>query len=63
MQQKHGIEVVVEADCRQEEPDQDILSVLFQSTRELLFNVAKHSQVKRAVVLELLSGKKSRLRV
>lgn len=50
MQQKHGIEVVVDADGQQEELDQDILSVLFQSTRELLFNVVKHSQVKRAVV-------------
>ena len=50
MGQKHGLDVEVQAKDRTLLPDDDIRLLLFQSVRELLFNVVKHAGIKRAVV-------------
>ena len=50
MKELHGLEVVVEAEQKILAPDPDMSQLLFQSTRELLFNVRKHAGVNRATV-------------
>ena len=50
MSELHGLEVAVEAAHSFYLPDEDLLVLLFQSVRELLFNVRKHAGVDRAVV-------------
>ncbi len=50
MKDKHGLEVSVKADRRIEPESEDVRVLLFQATRELLFNVVKHAQVKKARV-------------
>jgi PAS domain S-box-containing protein len=50
METKHGLKVEIQAD-EQAEPEIEGLKVLlFQATRELLFNIVKHAQVKNAEV-------------
>ena len=49
MKEKHGQEIDLHLDDEVDAPH-DTRSVLFQSTRELLFNVVKHSGVNRAKV-------------
>jgi signal transduction histidine kinase len=63
IQQKYGIEVILETDEQKQELTQDLLLVLFQSTRELLFNIAKHAQVKRAMVTVCYGGEDISVRV
>jgi signal transduction histidine kinase len=50
MEEKYGLAVEVNTDDRCNDLDQDLRALLFQAIRELLFNVAKHAQVKRATV-------------
>lgn len=50
MRELHGLEVVVEVEETNLAPDTDTSQFLFQSTRELLFNVKKHAGVNRATV-------------
>lgn len=50
MKELHGLDVAIEAEQRFCMPDKDLSQLLFQSTRELLFNVRKHSGVNRAKV-------------
>lgn len=50
MFEKHGLEVVVQADERINPEDDEIRTLLFQSLKELLFNVVKHANVSRAFV-------------
>jgi PAS domain S-box-containing protein len=51
-QQKYGVEVRVSADPRARSSRKDVRTLLFESTRELLFNAVKHAQVDR-VTLEI----------
>lgn len=48
--QKHGLWVTVEAHCDAVKLPEDHAVLLFQSVRELLFNVLKHAEVDRATV-------------
>ncbi len=48
MHKNHGLSVHVEADDAAEPLDEDVKVLLYQSVRELLFNVVKHARVKRA---------------
>ena len=50
MNEKHGLVVRVDANASVEALEHDVKVLLFQSVRELLFNVIKHSGVKRAGV-------------
>lgn len=50
MRDKHGLQVDVRVDGHVDPPAEDIAVPLFQSVRELLFNVAKHARVDRAKV-------------
>lgn len=50
MKELHGLDVMVETEQKFRMPDRDLSELLFQSTRELLFNVRKHSGVDRAEV-------------
>jgi len=50
MHEKHGLVVRVDANVSVESLEHDIKVLLFQSVRELLFNVIKHAGVKRAGV-------------
>jgi len=47
---KHGLTVTVRADEQADPGSQDVRILLFQATRELLFNVVKHAQVSKAEV-------------
>jgi PAS domain S-box-containing protein len=47
---KHALSVDVNADRQVEPANEDVRVLLFQATRELLFNVVKHAQVKAASV-------------
>lgn len=47
---KHGLEVEVAFDASGEPVDEDVRVFLFEATREILFNVVKHSGVSRARV-------------
>jgi signal transduction histidine kinase/ActR/RegA family two-component response regulator len=51
MREKHGIEVMLKVDERPEELAQELRVMLFQAIRELLFNVAKHAQIRQASVV------------
>lgn len=48
--EKHGLTVSVETEDEIDIPAQEIRVLLFHSVRELLFNIVKHAQVKRATV-------------
>jgi PAS domain S-box-containing protein len=50
MKEQHGLHVELLADGPYILPDEDIQVLLFNSVRELLFNVVKHAGVDRAVV-------------
>ena len=50
MNERHGLVVRVDANASVEALEHDVKVLLFQSVRELLFNVIKHSGVKRACV-------------
>ena len=50
LQEKHGLHVDFQADKSSKKLDKDISFFLFRSTRELLMNVVKHANVKRAKV-------------
>ena len=50
MQKQHGLNVRVRDDGRPKPLDEDVLTALFQSVRELLFNVLKHAAVTEATV-------------
>jgi CheY-like chemotaxis protein len=50
MNEQHGLTVEVEADSEMKADDEGVAILLFQSVRELLFNVAKHAEVKKAQV-------------
>jgi PAS domain S-box-containing protein len=52
MHQKYGLNVHVSADPRATSRRKDVRTLLFESTRELLFNVVKHAKVDR-VTLDL----------
>ncbi len=50
MHEKHGLQVQVQADAQVNPSGEELRFLLFQSVRELLFNVVKHAGVGRAVV-------------
>jgi signal transduction histidine kinase len=50
MKDQHGLVVSVSADAQANPSQEDVSVLLFQSVRELLFNVVKHVQVKTARV-------------
>ncbi len=50
MQTRHGLKVKIEVEAGVPEQGEDVRMLLFQSVRELLFNVAKHSRVQEAQV-------------
>jgi PAS domain S-box-containing protein len=50
MREKHGLSVRVSAGATADALEQELKVLLFQSVRELLFNVVKHAGVKRATV-------------
>jgi signal transduction histidine kinase len=50
MQNKHGLRVEVRADEAANPQAEEIRVCLFQSARELLFNITKHAAVKRASI-------------
>ncbi len=57
MQDKHGLAVDMEAHGNVEPEAEDMTVLLFQATRELLFNVVKHAEVKAArVQVALVDG-------
>ncbi len=51
MQRRHGLAVRIQMDPDAEPNDADVVSLLFQSVREALFNVVKHAGVREALVL------------
>jgi len=50
MREKHGLEVRLDLEQSAEPKVEEVRILLFESVRELLFNVVKHSQVKQATV-------------
>jgi PAS domain S-box-containing protein len=63
MAEKHGISIAVNSDI-EIEPDRDgICVMLFVSVRELLFNVLKHSGVKKASVFVLYKDNNIEIKV
>jgi signal transduction histidine kinase len=50
MEQRHGLNVVINAESNFRIADADLRVLLFQIVRELLFNVAKHAGVDRVLV-------------
>ncbi len=62
METKHGLIVEVSADEQANPQDEDLSSLLFQATRELLFNVVKHAQV-RTVELEMSRSETNFVRI
>jgi PAS domain S-box-containing protein len=48
--QKYGLEVHLSADSLADSPRKDIRALLFESVRELLFNVVKHARVAQVTV-------------
>ncbi len=50
MREKHALDVELEADPAAVPATQDLAILLFQSARELLFNIVKHANVKAAQV-------------
>ncbi|MFO7653518.1 MAG: PAS domain S-box protein [Candidatus Krumholzibacteriia bacterium] len=50
MRTRHGLEVTLEADCEPRLADERLRVLLFESVRELLFNVVKHAGVESARV-------------
>ncbi len=50
MEQRHGLDVEVEVDGEVDPDDDDLRALLFDGTRELLFNVVKHAGTDRAGV-------------
>jgi len=50
MMEKHQLDVSVEVEPDSEPEDEHVRTVLFESARELLFNVVKHAQVTKARV-------------
>jgi signal transduction histidine kinase len=59
----HGLRVRVMDDDRPKPLHPDILGLLFQSVRELLFNVIKHARAKEATVTLERSGREVRVTV
>jgi len=51
MHKKHGLEVALEGNTTGHTLPEEILILLFETTRELLFNVIKHSGIKKARVI------------
>ncbi len=62
MEAKHGLTVAVNADRQLEPENEDVRNLLFRATRELLFNVVKHAQVKAAEV-RMSSAGEGRVRI
>jgi PAS domain S-box-containing protein len=50
MRSKHGLEVKLHADEQADPQAHEVRVLLYQATRELLFNVVKHAQVDQATV-------------
>ena len=48
--QRHGLHVIIEDDGKPKAVDEEVLTVLYQSIHEALFNVLKHARTKRARV-------------
>lgn len=51
MQERHGLQVMVEIEDESRKMDQHIQDLIFQSIRELLFNVVKHAGTDTATVI------------
>ena len=60
MKEQYGLEVELEAKAKADQLDNHLRMLLFQSIRELLFNVVKHSGVSQAkITLEQTHGRPS----
>jgi len=44
----HGLKVDLHDDCKQKPLDPEVLGLVYQGVRELLFNVLKHARSERA---------------
>ncbi len=62
MKEKHGLDVALTADRKADSAREDVRVLVFQSVRELLFNVVKHAGVREANV-ELTADGPNQLRV
>ncbi len=60
-QKQHGIPVAFVDDMSDKPIDESLRILLFQAVRELLFNVVKHSQAKKAVVSTAKEGDNIRI--
>ncbi|MBK9054145.1 MAG: PAS domain-containing protein [Chloroflexi bacterium] len=56
MKDRHGLEVEVKIVMRSNWPGQEVSTLLFQTVRELLFNVVKHAGVNQAQVEVVAEG-------
>ena len=56
MQEKHGLAVEIVADAEAEPVSEEVRLLLFETVRELLFNVVKHAQVDAARVQSSILG-------
>jgi len=56
-QKQYGIDVHFSDDGKQKSFDDEILTVLFRSVRELLINIAKHAKAKNAIITLETNGK------
>lgn len=64
VQEQHGLTVVTELDPHAEPAGEDLRVLLFQATRELLFNVVKHAHTDRAyLTMRLVQGDQIELAV
>ncbi len=61
MQEKHGLAVTLQADEQVNPQAQDVRVLLFQSVRELLFNIVKHAQAKNGQVV--MTGEGDQVRI
>jgi PAS domain S-box-containing protein len=62
MRETHGLTVELQIESDIKPQGEDIIILLFQSIRELLFNVVKHAGVKRARI-EMSRSRKDQLRI
>lgn len=64
VQEQHGLTVVTQLDPHAEPAGDDVRILLFQATRELLFNVVKHAHTERAyLAMRLVEGDRIELEV
>ena len=63
MGEKHGLEVDLQLQTQEEPEAEDVRMLLFQSVREMLFNVVRHAGVREARLMVSSEGERLRLEV